>query len=337
VTSADSSPCHRISGLKLYPEILPEENMPFEEPLHLAIGMFDGVHLGHQAVIGQAVQTTQVDAGSRSGVLTFDPHPSRVLHLEHATELLMSLPDRIGRMLSLGLDTVFVQTFTADYAQIGASSFISNLKTTFRGLKSLHVGANFRFGEGRSGSVDTMREYAAEAGLEVHVLERRISEGEAISSSRIRRDLAAGEIRRANTMLGYPYHISGEIQEGKRLGRRLGYPTLNIPWFPEARPRSGVYKAWLLSGPDGIPMPGVANYGFRPTVGSGSDPLLELHLHDPECIPPVGRFVKVALTHFLRPEKTFPSIDDLRDQISLDVEQARAISDEKVDFSRIGT
>jgi len=337
VNFTESSPDRRVSDLSIFPENLWKEGKPIEESLHLAIGMFDGVHLGHQAVIRQAIQAAQVDAGSLSGVLTFNPHPSRVLHPNHATELLMSLPDRISQMLSLGLDYVFVQAFTYDYAQIDASKFISNLKETFPGLKSLHVGSNFRFGAGRSGSVDTMREYAAEAGLKVHVLERKFSGGEAISSSRIRRDLAAGEIKRVNTMLGYPYHISGEIQKGKQIGRSLGFPTLNIPWHPEANPRFGVYKAWLLGGSGSIPMSGVANYGFRPTFGGGNDPLLELHLFDPEYLPPAGSSVQVVLTDYLRPEQAFSSVGDLREQIARDVEQARAISDEKVNFNRIGS
>ena len=169
------------------------------------------------------------------------------------------------------------------------------------------------------------------------MLERKFSCGEAISSSRIRRDLAAGEIKNVNMMLGYPYHISGEIQKGEQIGRRLGFPTLNIPWHPEAHPRFGVYKAWLIGGPGSIPMPGVANYGFRPTFGGGNDALLELHLFDPEYLPPAGSSIQVVLTDYLRPEQAFPSVDDLREQISRDVEQARAIPDGKVNFNRIGS
>ena len=321
----------RSAGIEVYPKLSPKCKDILSTNIHLAIGMFDGVHLGHQAVIEQAVAAAISDPDSGSGVLTFDPHPSRVLRPDNATELLVSLPERIELMRSLDLDYVFVQEFTREYSEGEASKFVTKMKTVFPGLKSLHVGSNFRFGAGRIGSVDTMLEQASRCGIEVHVLDRKVLGGEAISSSRIRRHLASGEIEYVNEMLGFSYTVSGRIVEGKQIGRTLGFPTLNVQWRPEALPRFGVYKAWLLSEKGGDPQPGVANFGLRPTVSGNEDPLLELHLLEPKRIPETGSTIHVALTNFLRPEQVFPSITDLKEQIFRDIKEAAAIPGDKVE------
>jgi riboflavin kinase/FMN adenylyltransferase len=269
-------------------------------------------------------------------VLTFDPHPSKVLRPDKAAKMLMPLDDRISQMLSLGIDVVFVKTFTPEMAQTPAEAFVPGLKEVFPLLSSLHVGANFRFGVGRSGSVDTLVEDARKAGLETHILKGRIQEGEVISSSRIRLELEAGNIEQVNELLGYPYHVSGTITPGRQIGRQIGFPTLNINWHPESRPRYGVYKAWLLTGTGTTPLPGVANYGLKPTVGHSGEPVFEVHLIDPDRIPEVGARISVALTRFLRPERVFASVEELREQIARDVQEARGIDEPNVDFNRIG-
>ena len=148
----------------------------------------------------------------------------------------------------------------------------------------------------------------------------------AISSSRIRKHLAIGEVQEVNDMLGYPYQIPGPIVEGKRIGRTLGFPTLNIEWCPEGLARFGVYKATLMGDADHAAQSGVANYGLRPTISGDANPLLELHLLDPDYIPETGSVVRVALTEFLRPEQAFPSVELLRKQIALDIKQATSPS-----------
>jgi riboflavin kinase/FMN adenylyltransferase len=286
--------------------------------------MFDGVHLGHQAVIRQAIEAAKTGEGHFSGVLTFDPHPSRILYPERATELLMPLQRRVQRMLELGVDHVFVQAFTAAYARREAAAFVPTLKAVFPGLESLHVGENFRFGSGRSGDVDTLVETASLIGVNVHPHSRKDFKGEPVSSSRIRRALTEGNIREANEMMGTPYLVDGQVTPGRGLGRGMGFPTLNIPWNPEATPRLGVYRVSLQAGGTGQWLAGIANYGVRPTIGDSTRPLLEVHLLEGGTVSPADmNRVRVELLEFIRPEKSFSSLDALRAQIEADVEQVR--------------
>jgi riboflavin kinase / FMN adenylyltransferase len=294
-----------------------------DRPLHMAIGMFDGVHRGHQAVIRQAVDAARGTAGDCSGVLTFDPHPSRVLHAAQATALLMPLDTRVEHMLDLGVDHVFVKTFTREYARLSAEAFVPMLCESFPALRSLHVGANFRFGAGRAGDVDVLHASAARLGIEARVLQPEHAGGLPVSSSRIRELVSAGRMSEANTLLGRPYTVSGRIVPGRQVGRQWGFPTLNLPWNPEAAPQFGVYRVLLHAG-SSAPAPGLANYGLRPTVGAGPPPLLEVHLLDPAELPPPGAFVHVSLLDFIRPEQAFPSVDALRERIREDVAIARA-------------
>ncbi len=291
--------------------------------LHLAIGMFDGVHIGHQSVLRQAVEAASREEHHFSGVLTFDPHPSRILHPEGATSLLMPLEQRIQKIFAAGIDFVFVQTFTRRYAMQKATEFVPGLQRQFPSLKSIHVGENFRFGAGRSGDVTTLRDTAAEAGVELHALKRASLDGMAISSSRIRLALVEGSMEEVTAMLGHPYLVEGEVVAGKGLGRQLDFPTLNVAWSPEVAPRFGVYQVYLRMAHSSALQPGIANYGLRPTVEQSSDPRLEVHLLDPTRVPATGDHVQVALMAFLRPEKTFSSAGELREQIRLDVGQVR--------------
>ena len=289
------------------------------KPLHLAIGMFDGVHLGHQAVVRQAIEAASRNDGHCSGVLTFDPHPSQVLYPEMATRLLMPLKNRISDLHAVGADFVFVQTFSREYAQQDAAGFVPALMENFPNLKSIHVGENFRFGSGRSGNVDTLRNSSVENGVELHALQRKVMDGMAISSSRIRAALMEGSLNEVNAMLGEPYTISGRVVSGKGVGRKLGFPTLNVPWTAEISPRHGVYMVKLRQRDSRKLICGIANYGLRPTVEDSSDPLFEVHLLEVESVPGPGDEVEVQLLQFIRPEKAFDSLEQLKAQIEKDV------------------
>jgi riboflavin kinase/FMN adenylyltransferase len=284
--------------------------------------MFDGVHRGHQAVIRQAISAAR-EEGHVSGVLTFDPHPSHVLHPQRATAMLMPLGQRVQHMMMLGLDYVFVQPFTVRYAGREARDFVAALKELFPSLVSIHVGENFRFGAGRSGDIATLGQTAAAAGVELHALPREHLDGDTISSSRIREAIAKGDMVVAAEMLGGPYLVEGRVVAGKGIGRRMDYPTLNIPWNPQARPRFGVYRVLLRSEGSGSASTGVANYGVRPTVEKTGDPVVEVHLIDPGEIPGRGDTVRVALLEFIRDEAAFGSIEALREQIGRDAGRVR--------------
>lgn len=318
---ADSLKVFARDGLSA--DILNESN------LHLAIGMFDGLHSGHIAVLGRAIKAARQDGGL-SGVFTFDPHPSKVFRPDMATRLIMPLERRIRRMHEEGIDFVLVKSFDKHFGSMEAGDFVPFLIGELPSLKSIHVGENFRFGSGRSGSVDTLKESTVELDLSLEVVRREHHGQDPISSSRIRRELAEGNVRSVNLMLGRCYVAEGPVVPGKGLGRTMAFPTLNIHWDPEARPRFGVYLVALKTHDDSAPVPGIANYGLRPTVDDTTDPLLEVHLLEDGALPAQGELVRVAMLDFVREEQNFPSIDTLKLQIAADVDVAlKAFSEEK--------
>lgn len=291
-------------------------------PLHLAIGMFDGVHLGHRAVVEAAVHSARASGGV-SAVLTFWPHPSTLFRPEHPTRLMQSSATRARSLLALGADAVITQAFTPELAALPAEEFLPWLLRRLPRLVAVYVGENFRFGQGRRGDVALL--VAQGGGLGVHVFSApRVSlDGEPISSTRIRELLEAGEIESANARLGFPYTAEGTVTPGKRLGRTIGFPTLNIPWAPELRPRLGVY-AVRLTGPRAPgPLPGVANYGIRPTVEHTHEPRIEVHVLG-SCPFGEGDSLTVEWLRFLRPERKFAGIEELRAQIAQDRAAAAA-------------
>lgn len=292
-------------------------------PLHLAIGMFDGVHLGHQAVIEAAIHGAR-RSGGISGVLTFDPHPSRLFRPHNHTRLLMPRVIKEAMLADMGVDLTIVQPFDHDFAAIPAEAFLERLKTSLESLASVYVGENFRFGQGRSGDVGVMIQTAQKLGLSVYSAERIRENGEPISSTRIRAELEAGNIERANTLLGHSYRSLGQIISGRQLGRTIGFPTINLPWAPELAPRYGVYAVRARKR-GGAPnwLSGVANYGMRPTVeDSAAEPLLEVH-----CLEmidwQVGDIIEVLWESFIRPEQKFGGIEALKAQIAQDRDAAR--------------
>jgi riboflavin kinase/FMN adenylyltransferase len=294
------------------------------EGIHLAVGMFDGVHLGHQAVVGSALAAA-ADSGGEAAVLTFDPHPSRILRPEHATQLLFDLPTRVEVLLRLGISAVYVQHFTAAFARREAAEFLPFLKSCLPQLCSVHVGENFRFGRQRKGDAELLINWGLRDSIKVVALPRREEAGDVISSSRIRCCVESGEMEIAAQLLGRPYCAAGTVKEGKRMGRELGFPTLNLSWNPEALPALGVYFA-RVHHPDGGGggFDAVANFGLRPTVENTDEPLLEVHLLDPpQLVPGPGDFLEVELLGFLRSEERFPSVTALRSQVEKDLKRAR--------------
>ncbi len=288
-------------------------------PVHLAIGMFDGVHLGHQSVIESAVHSARRSEGL-AGVLTFWPHPSRVLRPEQPVALMQSREMKRRVLAKLGLDFIVEQEFTALYAAIGAKDFVPWLRRGLPHLAAVYVGENWRFGHGREGDVALLVAEAGQAGLEVFSAQRLNHNGAPISSSRIRELLADGAIAEANALLGYSYFAEGAVQPGRRLGREIGFPTLNLSWEPELKPRYGVYAVSVVDaqGRTGL---GVANYGVRPTVGQASRPLLEAHVLGGTALV-AGDSITVHWLRFLREERRFAGVEQLRAQIAQDRENA---------------
>lgn len=290
-------------------------------PLHLAIGMFDGVHLGHRAVIDAAVQSAR-RSGGLSAVLTFWPHPSAVMRPDKATKLIVSPEIKARQLAAAGVDAVISQRFSPEFAQIEAEFFLPHLKKFLPRLHTVYVGENWRFGRSRRGDLALLLAEGRKHGLTVFSASRIQENGEPISSTRIRSCLEQGRIEVANTLLGFTYFAEGRVQLGKNLGQKIGFPTLNLAWEPELRPQFGVY-AVRVAGPKSTRLhAGVANYGLRPTVEQSVQPRLEVHLFG-ECPFGNGDEIKVEWLRFLRPEKKFGNIDALKAQIAEDSAAAK--------------
>lgn len=289
------------------------------KPLHLAIGIFDGVHLGHKSVIDSAIHSAR-RSGGLAGVLTFWPHPSVLFRPDNPTRLMMS-PVMKRRVLGgLGIDFLIEQNFSRDFAGIGAAEFVALLRRWLPTLAAVYVGENWRFGRDRAGDVNMLVAEGRKVGLEVFSAPRLNHNGAPISSSRIRELLAAGSIAEANALLGYSYFSEGVVERGRQLGRTIGFPTLNLPWEPELKPAYGVYAVEVAT-TQKRPLKGVANYGLRPTVEQTSRPLLEVHLLETSSLT-YGDKLTVSWLHFLRPESKFGSMEELRQQIAKDRESA---------------
>ena len=292
------------------------------KPVHLAIGMFDGLHLGHRAVVEAAVKAAHGQGGV-AAVLTFWPHPSALFRPGSPTRLIQSTPTKVKQLFELGVDVVITQPFTPEFANIAAEEFVPWLKQHLLFLVSVYVGENWRFGRGRQGDVAFLVTEGNRHGLEVFSTPRVNLAGEPISSTRIRELIETGDIAVANALLGYTYFAEGRVIPGKRLGRTLGFPTLNLPWKPELRPRYGVYSVQVSGGNSSAILPGVANYGLRPTVEETTEPQLETHVLG-NCPFWEGDFIKVEWLRFIRPEMKFGNVQELRAQIALDRAAAAA-------------
>ena len=298
------------------------------KPLHLAIGMFDGVHLGHRAVIEAAVHSAR-PAGGVSAVLTFWPHPSALFRPANATKLIVPPTIKARLLAEAGVHAVITQQFTPEFAKIEPEELLPFLKRALPKLTAVYVGENWRFGRGRRGDISLLVSEAKKIGLSVVSAQRINHNGEAISSTRIRACLEAGEIEQANALLGYTYFAEGIVSPGKSLGEKLGFPTLNVAWQPELLPRFGVYAVSISSPKSPERHVGVANYGLRPTVeADAAAPRLEVHVLG-ACPFVAGDEVRVEWLRFMRPEMKFAGVEELKSQIGRDREAAEAFFRER--------
>lgn len=310
----------RVASLSEFPRAL--KNVP----VFLCVGNFDGVHRGHRALFELAEEQAK-QRGGVVGALTFSPHPEAFFRGADAAKLIYSPATKLEIFEKLGLDFAVTQAFSAEFSKIPAEDFLPLLKKSIPALTGVFVGENFRFGASRKGNVAVLRESAVSENVAVNALPPVLFENEKISSTRIRERLRAGEMNAVNVMLAEPYFSAGKIVSGRRLGRTIGFPTLNLPWEPETRPRFGVYAVRLRF--KRKTFPAVANYGVRPTVERGEvpAPLLETFLlNNPDSseIPGYGDTVVVEWLEFLRPEQRFDSVETLRKCLREDCARAEA-------------
>lgn len=281
----------------------------------VVIGNLDGVHRGHQAVLGQA--RAIADARRLSTiVLTFDPHPSEVLR-GVAPPRLASLERRIELLRRHGADEVVVEPFTRELAALSPARFAKELLAERLGAKAVVVGENFRFGAERAGDLVSLRRFGEELGFEVAAAVVAGDERGAFSSTRVRSAIAAGDLAEATRLLGRRHSIRGVVEGGDRRGRTIGFPTANLGQVVEVLPPHGVYAVFADD------RPAVMNLGVRPTV-DGSSRRIEVHVLDFDG-DLYGKPMRVHLVGRIRDEKRFANLDELKAQIESDVETARSM------------
>lgn len=299
-----------------------EDLTQLDGPLFLAIGVFDGVHLGHQAVIS----TSARHAHSREGtpvVVTFDPHPAKVLRPENSPHLITSTPHKIALVRQLGVAHLLVIRFDERFARTPPEEFVGQLAASSKPLSEICVGHEWSFGKDRAGNLDLLRRLGTRYKFNVIGIAPVKVNGAVVSSTAIRARIERGDFGGAAAMLGREYTILGTVKEGSQLGRQLGFPTANLSAHSEQFPPNGVY--FVEARLHGVLHHGVVNVGFRPTVsGENGERLIELHLLDFHR-QIYDENVEVRFVQFLRSEKKFESVDALGQQIAADVKKAREL------------
>ncbi len=288
----------------------------------LTIGNFDGVHRGHQALLKQVVSAAQ-SRGIEAAVLTFEPHPREFFTPDNAPARVANLRDKADALEACGIERLFVLHFNRQLASMSAETFIDEILVEGCATRWLAVGDDFRFGARRRGDVALLRAHAAAGGYEVAQLATVTEGAERISSSAVRAALLAGDLKHAERLLGRPYAITGRVLHGAKLGRTIGFPTLNLRIAHKRPAVHGVF-AVKVHGIDAAAWPGVASVGLRPTVDQSGRWLLEVHLFD-FAASVYGRMVRVEFVQRLRDEEKYVTLDQLTEAIRNDAAQARAL------------
>lgn len=286
----------------------------------LTIGNFDGVHRGHQAMLSSLASEAR-QRGVVASVLTFEPHPVEYLAPARAPARISKLRDKLSEFKLCGIDQVIVLRFDEKLATLSADDFVKQFIVD--GLHAQHVlvGDDFRFGANRQGGYDFLNRVAPQYGFDTARMNSFEVGGQRVSSSLVRQALQEGDMRRAHLLLGRPYYISGHVVHGRKLGRELGFRTLNIRFGHQHSAASGIFVGSVL-GLENKPVPSVVSVGIRPTVDSSKEVLVEAHVFD-WWGNAYGKVVSVELLHKLRDEVKFPSLEALKEGIAKDCEQAR--------------
>ena len=294
------------------------DNAEIQRPTVLTLGVFDGLHLGHQLIMTTVVERARA-VGAVPTVITFDPHPRAVLHPESAPPLLQTFDQKIEALGILGVEQTIIIRFTKEFAQIRAEEFLQDVIGERLQAREVYLGRGFAFGHNREGNIDLLKKVSDQLGFRAEEVPEVRLRGQRISSSRIREVLAAGNVNLARRMLGRPYGVEGQVVRGDERGHRLGFPTANLAPQNRVIPFDGVYvtatlieNEWRRS---------VTNVGTRPTFEDGSNRLVETHVMN-WAGDLYGDVVRVRFLHRLRAEKKFASVADLTKQIERDVARA---------------
>jgi riboflavin kinase/FMN adenylyltransferase len=290
-------------------------------PSALTIGNFDGVHLGHQAMLAE-LRRAAGRLGVAASVLTFEPHPREFFAPDQAPTRLTSLREKLELLAACGVDRVHMCRFNYAFAQTPAEDFVEKIVARGLGARWVLVGDDFRFGARRAGNLVMLKQAAPRLGFEVAALASVTLDGERVSSTALREALAAGDMARAARLLGRAYSISGRVVRGEGLGRKLGFPTANVQMKHNRPPLTGIF-AVELQGAGAGPLRAVASLGVRPTVWQQGAPVLEVHVFD-FAGDLYRRHVRVDFLHKFRDEEKYADLGLLTRQIALDVENARS-------------
>ena len=295
------------------------DNAEIVRPTVLTLGVFDGLHLGHQLIMSTVVERARA-AGAVPTVITFDPHPRAVLHPESAPPLLQTFDQKIESFGVMGIEQTIVIRFTKQFAQVCAEDFLRDVVCERLQAHEIYLGRGFAFGRNREGNIDLLRKASERLGFRADEVPEVRLRGQRISSSRIRELLADGRVGLARRMLGRPYGVEGRVVRGHERGRVLGFPTANLHPQNRVIPRNGVYVTATLI--EGAWRRSVTNVGVRPTFADSVAPSVETYVMNWNG-DLYGDVVRVRFLHRLRAERKFASIDELKQQIDADVERAR--------------
>jgi riboflavin kinase/FMN adenylyltransferase len=297
-----------------------DERHRADHPNAVTIGNFDGIHLGHQAMLAR-LTARAASVGAAPAVLTFEPHPREIFTPDSAPTRLTSLREKLEILRGLGVAHVHVCRFSKPFAALSAEEFVRRILVDGLRARYVLVGDDFRFGAKRAGDFALLKKLGAQHGFEAEALHTVEAAGQRASSTAVREALAAGDMATAAQLLGRPYSISGRVVGGDQLGRKIGYPTANIQLKHNRPPLTGIF-AVRVQGLDQPDWPGVASLGTRPTVHANGRPTLEVHLFNfDQSI--YRRHLRVEFLHKLRDEAKFPSVEALIAQIDEDARRAR--------------
>ena len=287
----------------------------------VTIGVYDGLHLGHQKLLDRVLAEAR-DSGMPSLVMSFEPTPQEYFSPQNPPPRLMRFGEKCQALDEYGIDVYYCATFDADMRSLPADAFIQEVLLDSLKVRKLIVGESFHFGMNRSGNIDSLEEAAERLNFDVVRVPGVTYEGETVSSTAVRHALSSGDLQRAAALLGHPYWMSGEVVQGKHLGRKLGFPTANVN--PERLQVAfmGIFAAQVF-GLGSEPLNGVASLGTRPTV-NGTKPLLEVHIFDFDQ-DIYGQEIRVDFIEKLRDEEKFDDLDALIEQMKKDAAQAREI------------
>jgi riboflavin kinase / FMN adenylyltransferase len=295
------------------------DNAEIQRPTVLTLGVFDGLHLGHQLIMRTVVERAGA-LGAVPTAITFDPHPRAVLHPQSSPPLLQTLDQKVEGFGVLGIEQTIVVRFTEEFSKIPAEDFLRDVVMDRLHAREVYLGRGFAFGHNREGNIELLRQVSKELGFVAGEVPEVGLRGQRVSSSKIRKLLAQGKVNLARRMLGRPYGVEGRVERGNERGHTLGFPTANLRPQNRVIPANGVYVTGTLI--DGQWRRSVTNVGTRPTFETGSEPSVETFVMNWDG-DLYGDVIRVRFLYRLRNERKFDSMESLKAQITKDVERAQ--------------